>query len=84
MKLVYQASGGRLPASASLDRLDSSRGYTPDNVWVISWRANQIKSNATLSELRTLCDALDRRLAGRLLDGVEHNAGPHTEVPHVR
>ena len=35
----------------SLDRIDSSRGYTPDNVQVVSWRSNWVKSNATLEEL---------------------------------
>ena len=37
--------------SPSLDRIDSSKGYTPDNVWVISRRANIIKHDATLEEL---------------------------------
>lgn len=40
--------------NASLDRLDSSQGYTEDNCAVISWRANRIKNNATLAELRLL------------------------------
>lgn len=76
IELVYQAKGKRLPNSASLDRFDSQRGYTSDNVWVISWRANQIKSDATLSELQALCNAIGKKAAGRLLDGVEHSAFP--------
>lgn len=39
------------PASPSLDRLDSALGYTPDNINVISHRANSIKNNATAEEL---------------------------------
>lgn len=35
----------------TIDRLDPSRGYVKGNAWVISRRANQIKSNATLQEL---------------------------------
>ena len=58
--LVYQASERRLSNSASLDRIDSAGGYTPDNVWIISWRANQIKSDATAKELRQLADAVER------------------------
>jgi hypothetical protein len=40
--------------SASLDRIDSSKGYVKGNVWVISHRANTIKSNATLEEVELL------------------------------
>ena len=36
----------------SLDRIDSSKGYTPDNIKVISCRANRIKTNATVEEIR--------------------------------
>lgn len=46
--------------SPSIDRIDSSRGYTPDNVRIISNRANTIKSNATAEELRAvLRDAIN-------------------------
>lgn len=75
-ELVYQASGKRLPNSASLDRFDSSKGYTPDNVWIISWRANQVKTDATLQEMQTVCDAMRKKAAGRTLDGVTHNGFP--------
>lgn len=37
--------------SPSLDRIDNSKGYVKGNVKVISWRANHIKTDATLSEL---------------------------------
>lgn len=37
--------------SASLDRLDSTRGYVPGNVWVISHLANSMKSAATPEQL---------------------------------
>lgn len=38
----------------SIDRIDNSRGYTPDNIQVISRRANMLKSNASLAELQKL------------------------------
>ena len=39
------------PYAASLDRRDNSLGYVKGNVYVISWRANALKSNATYEEL---------------------------------
>ena len=46
--------------SPSLDRIDSSKGYTKGNVWVISNRANTLKNDATLTELKTLVENLQR------------------------
>jgi len=37
--------------SPSLDQFDPGAGYTRDNVWVISQKANMIKSDATPEEL---------------------------------
>lgn len=52
------AQGRTLPASPSLDRRDSSKGYTPDNVWVISAKANRIKSDATTEEIAMVAENL--------------------------
>ena len=48
-----QGAAGALPNSPSLDRIDSSRGYHWDNIQVISFLANRIKTNATDEELST-------------------------------
>jgi len=40
--------------SPSLDRIDSSKGYVKGNIRVVSHRANSLKSNATLEELRLI------------------------------
>lgn len=42
--------------SPSLDRIIPALGYTKGNVMVISWRANRIKADATVDELRTIAD----------------------------
>lgn len=39
---------------ATVDRIDSQKGYTPDNIWVISDKANRIKTDAALKELKTV------------------------------
>jgi len=40
--------------SPSVDRIDSSRGYEPDNIWIISYKANRMKNDGTLEELRQM------------------------------
>lgn len=53
---LYTAEGRKAVKdnSASLDRIDSSKGYVKGNVWVISNKANTMKSNSTLEEMKTL------------------------------
>jgi hypothetical protein len=48
----------RAPGSPSLDRKDSTKGYIPGNVWVISYRANRIKNDATLTEFTLMAHNL--------------------------
>ena len=44
------------PTSPSLDRVFPKKGYVKGNVVVMSWRANSIKRDATLEELKKLVD----------------------------
>jgi hypothetical protein len=46
-----QGRGARQDDSKSLDRIDSSKGYTPDNIIICSWRANRLLSDFTAEEL---------------------------------
>ena len=44
----------QLPTSMSVDRIDSNKGYTNDNIQIISQRANELKWNATFEEIEKL------------------------------
>lgn len=47
-------SGGFRETSPSVDRIDSTKGYTLDNIQILSWKANRIKSYATVEELEAV------------------------------
>jgi hypothetical protein len=49
----------RSPHNPSLDQIVPGKGYTPDNIQVISSRANWLKADATLTELKTLVENLE-------------------------
>lgn len=57
--LVNQGSGYHID-SPSLDRVDPKMGYTKGNVRVISARANLLKNDATVEELRLVLKDLER------------------------
>lgn len=52
--LVYGNKTLRCDNSASVDRFDSSKPYSKDNVNIISFRANRIKNDGTIDELKKI------------------------------
>lgn len=56
IELNYGWSGldRRDPAKATFDKLNPELGYVPGNVFVISWRANKLKSDMTHKELKQI------------------------------
>lgn len=49
--ITIGTSKGWSPGAPTLDRVDNTKGYVKGNVCVISWRANSLKSDATLDEV---------------------------------
>lgn len=49
------------PHLPSLDKFDPALGYTPDNITVMSLRANSIKKNATVEEVQALLNWMINR-----------------------
>lgn len=46
---------GNYEYTPTIDRIDNTKGYTKDNIWVITKKANSMKNSATLDELHTFC-----------------------------
>lgn len=51
--LEFNSAGFR-ETSPSIDRIDSNKGYTKENIQIISWKANRMKSSATIEDLEAL------------------------------
>lgn len=64
LQLDYDGTGTgafcRTDSSPSLDQIVPSKGYTADNVQVISWRANRIKNDSTPEELMKIAQYMDQ------------------------
>jgi hypothetical protein len=46
--------------SPTVDRIDNSKGYLWNNIIVVSWRANRIKNDSTVKELRAIADFYEK------------------------
>lgn len=51
---------GGIGDAPSLDRIDNSRGYVLGNVAVISSRANRLKSDSSVSELKAIIAYMEK------------------------
>ncbi len=49
--ILCLSGGKKRPNVASLDRIDNTKGYTTDNVQIISWAANLMKTDNTEEQL---------------------------------
>jgi len=51
-------SWGHKDYCPSLDRIDNTKGYTKENIWVISFLANRMKNSATKEELLQFAESI--------------------------
>jgi hypothetical protein len=56
--------GADIWTSPSVDRKDSNKGYVKTNIWVISRRANLLKSDATVEELELILKNMKKYFLG--------------------
>lgn len=52
--------GGFSDGSASIDRIDNTKGYVPGNVAIISQKANRLKNNGTAAEHRAIAAFMEK------------------------
>lgn len=50
-KITRIAGSGRINTNPSIDRIDPTKGYTKENIQIISIQANIMKSNSSIKEL---------------------------------
>ena len=53
---------GKTDKSPSIDQIRPSKGYTRDNIQIISWRANRIKNDSTPEELVKISQYMQKLL----------------------
>jgi hypothetical protein len=51
---LFFTVGRRTNNTPSIDRINNRKGYTPENIVVVSWRANDLKRDMTYDELQRL------------------------------
>lgn len=48
---IFRSKGRRSNNSPSIDRFDNTKGYTKENIRIISWQANRMKGEMTLDDI---------------------------------
>lgn len=68
---TVRGNGWQVPTNASLDRINSSIGYTEGNVRFVCWQVNVMKHRLTDDELRLFCKLIVTHYSQRSKDETE-------------
>jgi hypothetical protein len=61
IKFDHDGGNAGMETTPTLDRVDNSKGYTKDNICIISFRANNLKSTATLENFERIKGSPDEK-----------------------
>jgi len=59
--LSFIKGQGHIPTNASVDRINSAKGYTKDNVHLVAHQVNTMKSNLSIDQLMDWCELVLKR-----------------------
>lgn len=57
--IKIESGTSMLPSSPTVDKIDPARGYVKGNIWVISQKANRMKSNLTVNQMRHFASTIE-------------------------
>lgn len=55
IKMTYDILDGRTPTNLSIDRIDTNKSYTIDNIQMVCMAVNQMKSDLNMDQLLYFC-----------------------------
>ncbi len=64
IKITTEYGNGRKDTNASIDKIDPCKGYIKGNIQIISFKANRMKNDATISELLIFADNIIKMYKG--------------------
>lgn len=56
--MTYKFYEGRVNTNVSVDRIDSTKGYSKDNVQLVCMAANQMKNDLSMEEFIKMCESV--------------------------